>query len=369
VRTTDLQYELPPERIAQQPVPRRDASRLLVLDRRTGRRHHESFRRMPALLPAGSLLVMNDTGVLPARLRMRRRTGGRVEGLFLREAASGSWEIMLTGSGRLKVGEELAIDGSMRTVRLRERLAAGTWRAEPVPGGDAFGILTECGRTPLPPYIKRDEGPETGRPRPGRPEQGSPPSGLMPEGDQEARDAAWYQTIYARQPGAVAAPTAGLHFTPAVFDDLRRAGMGWVFVTLHVGVGTFAPIRCDELSDHEMHAEWYDCPAPAASAINIARSQGRPIVAVGTTSVRVLETCADETGHVTAGNGWTRLFIYPPYRFRIVDAMLTNFHLPASTLLAMVFAFAGRETILAAYEDAVRNDYRFYSYGDAMLIV
>jgi len=350
VQTSELQYDLPPERIAQQPVERRDESRLLLVDRATGRRRHEQFHRLAELLPARSLLVLNDTGVLPARLCMHRQTGGRVEGLFLHEPSPGVWEIMVTGSGRLKVGEQLAVDGSTRTLRLLERIEPGIWRVEPSPPGEAFAILAECGRTPLPPYIRRGEG-QTVRDR------------------QEARDRERYQTVYARHTGAIAAPTAGLHFTPAVIEGLRAAGMSTVFVTLHVGAGTFTPIRCDDLSDHEMQAEWYDCPAKAASAINAARRQGRPVVAVGTTSVRVLETCADTTGYVSTGSGWTRLFIYPPYRFRVADAVLTNFHLPGSTLLAMVFAFASRETILAAYQEAIENEYRFYSYGDAMLIL
>jgi len=366
---------LPRERIAQQPADRRDASRLLVLDRAAGRRRHTSFRQLPGLLPPGSLLVMNDTRVLPARLRLRRRTGMRIEGLFLREPEPGVWEVMLTGSGRLRAGEHLLIDESARTLLLLERLEAGTWRAGPAPGGDAFEILAECGRTPLPPYVKRGGGRGAGGEGRGTRGEGKERKreremeGWRDGEIAEQEDRERYQTVYARQPGAVAAPTAGLHFTPAVFEQLNAAGIERVFVTLHVGVGTFAPIRCDDLADHEMHAEWYDCPAAAASAVNAARNRGRPIVAVGTTSVRVLESCADEAGHVRAGTGRTRLFIYPPYRFRVVDKLLTNFHLPGSTLLAMVFAFAGREQILAAYEDAIRNGYRFYSYGDAMLIL
>ncbi|NLE61530.1 MAG: tRNA preQ1(34) S-adenosylmethionine ribosyltransferase-isomerase QueA [Planctomycetes bacterium] len=353
MRTTELQYELPPELIAQRPADRRDASRLLVLDRSAGALRHEAFANLPHLLPAGSLLVMNDTRVLPARLFMTRRSGGRVEGLFLQATEAGTWQIMLTGSGRLKIGEELRINGSTRRLRLMDRVEAGTWLAEPIPGGPAVDILAECGHPPLPPYIKR----------------GEPDSANAGTDERENQDRERYQTVYARQPGAVAAPTAGLHFTPEVLDALRAAGMETTFVTLHVGVGTFAPIRCDDLADHQMHAEWYDCLAATAEAINAARAQGRPIVAVGTTSVRVLETCADDSGHVAVGSGWTRLFIYPPHRFRVVDHMVTNFHLPGSTLLAMLFAFAGRETVLNAYNEAIQSQYRFYSYGDAMLVL
>ena len=381
MRVSDLQYELPPERIAQEPADRRDASRLLVCDRSTGRRRHETFDRLPGLLPPGALLVLNDTRVLPARLELRRVTGGRTAGLFLCEPEPGVWEIMLTGSSRLRMGEELAIEASGRTLRLVERIAPGTWRAEPVPPGDAFAILNECGRTPLPPYIKRGRIEDTafGRDAKGSASRNhdrtaddhaqSPAPSPQSQDRREARDRERYQTVYARCPGAIAAPTAGLHFTPAVFEALDAAAIERVFVTLHVGAGTFAPIRCDDLADHEMHAEWYECPPATASAVNTARVEGRPVVAVGTTSVRVLESCAGQTGQVAAGSGWTRLFIHPPYRYRAVDKLLTNFHLPGSTLLAMVFALAGRENILAAYEDAIRHDYRFYSYGDAMLIL
>lgn len=353
MRTSELQYELPGELIAQKPADRRDASRLLVLDRSTGGLRHDVFTSLPRLLPAGSLLVMNDTKVLPARLYMARRSGGRVEGLFLQEVEGGAWEIMLTGSGRLKTGEELEIECSSRRLRLVKRIEAGTWLAEPVPGGPAVEILAECGHPPLPPYIRRCK----------------PGSDAAGRDEREGMDRERYQTVYARQPGAVAAPTAGLHFTPTVFDALKASGIETTFVTLHVGVGTFGPIRCDDLADHPMHAEWYDCPAATAVAVNEARAQGRAVIAVGTTSVRVLETCAGHDGPVVPASGWTRLFIHPPYDFRAVDGMVTNFHLPGSTLLAMLFAFAGQETMLRAYSEAIREKYRFYSYGDAMLIL
>jgi len=345
---SQLEYELRVERIAQQPAARRDASRLLVLDRRTGQRRHERFDRLVSLLPGRCLLVLNDTRVLPAKLRLRRQTGGQIEGLFLCEPAPGVWEVMLTKSGRLKRGEDLAIEGSHRRLRVLERVESGIWRVAPVPAGDMHGILAECGRTPLPPYIHRHE---------------------QLTAREDARDARLYQTVYARRPGAVAAPTAGLHFTPAMFRLLKAAGIETVNVTLHVGMGTFTPIRCADLADHKMHAEWYECSPDAARSINAARDAGKSIVAVGSTSVRVLESCADKAGRIRAGSGWTHLFIYPPYEFRAVDGLLTNFHLPGSTLLAMVFAFAGRERILAAYNDAIEREYRFYSFGDAMLIV
>jgi S-adenosylmethionine:tRNA ribosyltransferase-isomerase len=417
VKKSELEYHLPPERIAQVPAARRDESRLLVLDRATGRRRHETFNRLPELLPPGALLVMNDTRVLPARLQLRRATGGRVDGLFLREPVPGQWEVMVTDAQRLKPGEVLSIESSDRTLRLLERVEAGVWRTEPQPLGDSAAILAECGLPPLPPYIRRQYGPgphrrdagatpEGGHPaRPAsgqdaRPPEVFPPDAAAAPGPDPQLDVERYQTIYAARPGAIAAPTAGLHFTPLLLETLRAQGFETAFVTLHVGVGTFAPIRCEDLAEHEMHAEWYDCPPETAAAVNAARAAGRPIVAVGTTSVRVLESVArcppatanppsapprwppavlsqpeaagplkETVGPLAPGTGWTRLFIYPPCRFRAVDALLTNFHLPGSTLLAMVFAFAGRARVLAAYEEAIRREYRFYSYGDAMLLL
>jgi S-adenosylmethionine:tRNA ribosyltransferase-isomerase len=406
VKLDELQYDLPPERIAQYPAGARDASRLLVLNRRDGRCRHETFKALPELLPPRSLLVLNDTRVLPARLRLRRRSGGRIEGLFIQEPQAGTWEIMLAESRRLRTGESLLLEPGDQQLRLIERQEAGIWRARPEPPGDALELLARYGRPPLPPYIKRPngaggeaEGTTTGQGmdapakenRPGDKgtrRQGEPPgtgmekvetsgaeaaepavSGPPARPPHPPSDAERYQTIYARRPGAIAAPTAGLHFTPEVFAALADAGVETAWVTLHVGVGTFAPIRTDDLADHVMHAEWYECPEATAAAVNAARAQGRPVAAVGTTSVRVLESCADAAGRVTAGSGWTRLFIYPPYSFKVVDVLLTNFHLPGSTLLAMIFAFAGRERTLAAYREAIEGGYRFYSYGDAMLIL
>jgi S-adenosylmethionine:tRNA ribosyltransferase-isomerase len=267
------------------------------------------------------------------------------------------------------VGELLHFTASPQQLELTARLEGGMWHARPVPAGEAHALLMQHGQPPLPPYIKRD-GSEGKRGRGGEGDQKG--SGFSVQGSaKETCGEDWerYQTIYARSPGAVAAPTAGLHFTPEVFAALTAAGISTAFVTLHVGAGTFAPIRVQELAEHPMHAEWYECPAATAAAVNAARAQGRKVVAVGTTSVRVLETCAHADGTVQAGSGWTRLFIYPPYRFAAVDAMVTNFHLPGSTLLAMVFAFAGRDTILSAYAEAIAREYRFYSYGDAMVIL
>jgi S-adenosylmethionine:tRNA ribosyltransferase-isomerase len=430
VLRSELHYDLPPELIAQSPAERRDASRLLVLDRRTGRVHHEQVARLPDLLPPRAVLVFNDTRVLPARLKLVRPTGGRLEGLFLHEREPGLWELMLTGAGRVKAGETLRLESASQTfltaeqrLILVERLEGGAWTARPEPAGQVVELLGRYGLPPLPPYIlKAREGESRkSKVKSRHAEVGdrssdalTQPVGQQPIADpsedsslmthhSSLEDVTRYQTVYARNPGAVAAPTAGLHFTPELLDTLRGRGFETHFVTLHVGVGTFAPIRAEDLADHGMHQEWYECSETVADAVNRARGEGRAIVAVGTTSVRVLETCAVPPGDapgagssksrgrnssavaeparspehdercaaptIRAGSGWTRLFIYPPYEFKVVDAMITNFHLPESTLLAMIFAFASRERVLSAYQEAIRERYRFYSYGDPMLLL
>jgi len=344
---SELTYVLPGELIAQRPADRRDESRLLVLHREHDRIEHTTFANIARYVPPRSLLVLNDTRVVPARYEAKRATGGRISGLFIREIAAGLWETLLQGRGRLRVGQELTMGGDAYRATLIERGERGIWRIRIAPADSAETILERIGRTPLPPYIRR--------------------RGAPAEADRADRER--YQTIYATHPGAVAAPTAGLHFSEGVFESLRANGAEWARVTLHVGLGTFAPITADDLAGHKMHAEWYSLPATAAEQINNARAAGRRIIAVGTTAARVLETCADERGAVRAATGWTELFIYPPYRFRTVDAMVTNFHLPGSTLLAMVYAFAGAERVRRAYEEAIARKYRFYSYGDAMLIL
>lgn len=347
MRKSELHYDLPPELVAQSPAETRDASRLLILSRSTGRIRHATFSRISDYLPAASLLVINDTRVVAAKLNARRGTGGSISGLFLREIETGTWEILLQGRGRLRVGDRLNLGEGKFTLQLQEREDRGIWRASITPPREAEQVLTEVGETPLPPYIRRKS----------------------PQAHDAPSDRERYQTIYASRAGAVAAPTAGLHFTDAVFASLKTHGIECVRVTLHVGLGTFAPIQANELAGHPMHAEWFELAASAANAINDARGKGRPIVAVGTTAARVLETCADESGRVRPQDGWTSIFIYPPYRFRAVDAMITNFHLPGSTLLAMIYAFAGRDIARRAYDEAIAERYRFYSYGDAMLIL
>lgn len=349
--TADFDYDLPPGRIAQRPMTPRDASRLMVLDRRTGCRNHHVFKDLPNLLGAGELLVVNDTRVVPARFECRRQTGGRIEGLFLRELSPGRWEVMLKGAGRRKPGEGLSFPADPRLrATLAARSGAGIWQLALSPAAGALELLERIGKTPLPPYIHR----------PG------------PMADREDRQA--YQTVYASSPGAVAAPTAGLHFTEGVLDAVRARGVGLVRVTLHVGLGTFAPVKAERIARHRMHAEYYRLGAAAAEAVSAAKREQRRVVAVGSTSVRVLEAAA-AARPLAAGGGWTDLFLYPPAEFRIVDALLTNFHLPRSTLLMLVAAFCspgrtdGVRMILEAYREAVEKGYRFYSYGDAMLIV
>lgn len=347
----DLDYELPEALIAQQPAARRGDARLLVLSRASGGITHATVERLAEFLRSHDLLVLNDTRVLAARFLARRATGGAVPGLFLREEDRGRWRVLLRGSARLRPGETLTVTAPDRHVlrlTLRTALGNGEWEVRADPPGDAETLLTRFGYTPLPPYIRR--------PRDG--------------GELDAVDRQRYQTVYARRPGAVAAPTAGLHLTPEFLASLPNHRVNTAFVTLHVGAGTFKPIAAQRLADHVMHEEWFDLPAAAAEAILRCRRQAGRVVAVGTTSARVLESAVTRgTNEVTAQSGATRIFIYPPYRFAVVDALLTNFHLPRSTLLAMVMAFAGVEPVRRAYREAVADRYRFYSYGDAMLIV
>jgi len=344
MRLSDLQYDLPPELIAQQAIEPRDAARLLVLHRDTGRVEHRGFREITELLHAGDALVVNDTRVIPARFFLRRGTGGRVEALFLHEQPGG-WRIMLKGSGRLKVGETLHCEEfPAHCLVLAERLERGDWLARPVPPIPPLELLARIGQTPLPPYIHRAA--------------------------PDAADVARYQTVYADRPGAVAAPTAGMHFTPELLERLAATGVRRAGVTLHVGAGTFVPVQTEVLANHRMHAEWYEIGAAAADVLRDTRGAGGRVVAVGTTSARVLESLPDiDSPEFGPASGWTEIFLYPPYRFRNVDVLLTNFHLPGSTLLALVMAFATPEQIRAAYREAIAQRYRFYSYGDAMLIV
>jgi S-adenosylmethionine:tRNA ribosyltransferase-isomerase len=353
----DFDYVLPPERIAQHPLAQRDRSRLMVLRRSGGGVDHRQFANLPDLLGEGDVLVLNDTRVIPAKFSCRRKTGAKLEGLFLRETDEGLWEVLLKNAGRCRPGELLPMSRADGVeLELRENLGQGRWRLAAQPPGRAVEILDQAGAPPLPPYIRREQA------------------------DEQGGDRTSYQTVYADRPGAVAAPTAGLHFTQPLLAEIAARGVETAHVTLHVGLGTFSPVKSDELAAHDMHAEWYEMSAETADRLNAARSAGRRIVAVGTTSVRVLETVAavarqdGEDGRFHAAAGWTDVFLYPPADFLATDALITNFHLPKSTLLMLVAAFcspgatAGLQTILDAYAEAIRREYRFYSYGDAMLI-
>jgi S-adenosylmethionine:tRNA ribosyltransferase-isomerase len=363
MRTSELRYDLPSDLIAQQPAEPRDESRLLVLNRGDGRIEHRFFREIGDYLRPGDSLVLNNTRVIPARFFCRRSSGGKIEAFFLRAAEDG-WRVLLKPSARLRVGERLTVisstgeiassavsDSAAGKMVLMARHERGEWTVTPDPPIDAIRLLETVGHTPLPPYIERGAAPT-------------------------AQDRLRYQTVYAHDAGAVAAPTAGLHFTLELLERLAARGVQRADVTLHVGLGTFAAIDVDDLSEHRMHAEWYRVSAAAIERMHAARTAGGRIVAVGTTSARVLETLAH--GGVLLGErksaageqtGWTDIFIYPPYRFRNVDMLLTNFHLPESTLLALVMALGEIEPVRAAYAAAIAERYRFYSYGDAMLIV
>ncbi|MEA2696186.1 MAG: S-adenosylmethionine:tRNA ribosyltransferase-isomerase [Myxococcales bacterium] len=368
MRTSDFNYFLPPERIASHPSPARDASRLLVLDRKTGERQHSYFRDINALLPPRSLLVVNDTRVLPARLRGTKATGGAMEIILTqkvdpdvnsdasaRDFGTEVWEALGRGIPKAEPHPRFVFgDGLIVTVVERRERGALLVSVQPPPGQDVLSALESAGEVPLPPYIEA-----------ARRQTIPGDDGRATEADRQR-----YQSVYAAHPGAVAAPTAGLHFTTELLHSLAAAGHSIVPVTLHVGPGTFRPVECDDIADHRLDVERYDIPAATAAAINDARQTGRPVVAVGTTVVRTLESAARvaERGPIPAGRGESRLFLVPGDEFLVVTDLVTNFHLPRSTLLMLVAAFAGREQILSAYEEAIAQSYRFYSYGDAMLI-
>ncbi|HVG29940.1 MAG TPA: tRNA preQ1(34) S-adenosylmethionine ribosyltransferase-isomerase QueA [Pyrinomonadaceae bacterium] len=347
---SDFDFPLPEELIAQRPLAERDASRMLVVDRANQGWRDAQFSDLPSELAAGDLLVVNDTRVFPARLAGRREpSGGQVELLLIEEREPLVWEALARPARRLARGQEVSFGrGRLRAEVIEERAdgrRALRFHCDPA---DFFALVEELGRAPLPPYIKREKAEEGGA--------------------RAAEDLARYQTVYAASRGAIAAPTAGLHFTPRVFDGLRARGVSVAKITLHVGYGTFAPVRVEDLSGHEVEPERFEISDEAARAINEARAGGRRVVAVGTTSVRALESAADAQGRVRAGRGLARLTVTPGYEFRTVGALVTNFHLPRSSLLVLVSSFAGRGLTLAAYRHAVAARYRFYSYGDCMLI-
>jgi len=356
--TSDFDYQLPPELIAQQPASERDQSRLLVLERKTGKTTHRRFPDILEYLRPGDVLVMNNSRVIPARLRgANAKTGGQFEILLLEENGVNDWWVMLRPGKRAPVGTEILLrDLSGNATKLRAKVVAindeGHRRLEFSGISNLRDALDALGEIPLPPYINRTGAGEL------------------------AADKVRYQTVYAAPAGSVAAPTAGLHFTERLMEEIRARGVKICFVTLHVGLGTFAPVKAESISEHVMHEERFEVSEETARLVNAARANGHRVIAVGTTSVRVLESVASKNeGKLRAGSGRTRIFIHPPASFQLVDALLTNFHLPRSTLLMLISAFAapgetsGREMILSAYAEAVRERYRFFSYGDAMLMV
>lgn len=344
---SEFDYILPENLIAQEPAPERDSSKLMVLNRADGALRHRAFRDIPAILKPGDLLVMNDTRVFPARLFGHRGSGGKVEALILGEDPQGRLRTLLKTGGRVHPGEIIALAGDKLRIRVLEKDETGAWSFVAL-CEDFWAELEKLGKVPLPPYIRRD----------------------YDSSRDDSSDEERYQTVYARRRGSAAAPTAGLHFTPALLETLASRGIETCFLTLHIGYETFRPVKEDKVEDHVMHSEFYSVPAETLVALEQAKENNRRIIAVGTTVCRVLETLARAgTKNKTGMTGWTDIFIYPGFEFRTVDAMVTNFHLPRSTLLMLVAAFAGTERILTAYHEAVRLNYRFYSYGDAMLII
>jgi S-adenosylmethionine:tRNA ribosyltransferase-isomerase len=339
MKTSDFSFYLPEELIAQTPLERRDASRLLCLDKVSGTTEHRVFSELPELLRPGDCLVMNDSRVLPARLMGARETGGAVEVLLLRDLGGGRWECMTRPGRKTKPGTRLIFGGGELEAEVLEVAEGGNRIIEFKYDGIFLEVLERLGRMPLPPYIKA-----------------------------ELEDGERYQTVYSRELGSAAAPTAGLHFTKELLAKIAEKGVRECFVTLHVGLGTFRPVKAEDIEEHEMHSEFCIIPEETARIITETKRAGGRIVCVGTTSCRTVESFANEDGTMDAKSGWTNIFIYPGYKFKCLDALITNFHLPESTLIMLVSALAGREHVLAAYKEAVEKRYRFFSFGDAMFI-
>ena len=339
LKKQDFYFELPQELIAQDPLTDRAASRLLVLDKETGEYHHRVFSDLPDYLRAGDGLVLNRTRALPARMLAQTENGGRVEVLLLKRLNLDEWEVLVRPGKKCRIGARLTVNGEL-SLEVTGITDSGERHVKFFYGGAFEDVLSRVGSMPLPPYIH-----------------------------EKLKDPERYQTVYGKENGSAAAPTAGLHFTPELLEKIRGAGVEIAEVLLHVGLGTFRPVKEENVLDHKMHSEYYEVSEAAAKTVNRAKREGRRIVAVGTTSVRTLETVADERGFLSPCKGNTEIFIYPPYRFKCVDALITNFHLPESTLLMLVSALCSREEIMRVYETAVGEGYRFFSFGDAMLIV
>lgn len=341
MQKSDFYYDLPEELIAQTPLTDRAASRLLVMDRVTGQIEHRHFSDILRYLSTGDCLVLNDTRVLPARLFGKRTDSGtEVEFLLLSQREEGLWETMVRPGKRARLGRRFVFGDGLCTGEIVEELENGNRLVRFFYEGVFLELLDRLGQMPLPPYIK-----------------------------EKLEDQERYQTVYARNRGSAAAPTAGLHFTDMLLEQVRAMGVSVVFLTLHVGIGTFRPVKVEKIEQHQMHSEIYRISQQAADTINACRDAGGRVIAVGTTSCRTLETVADDSGRLRAQSGSTDIFIYPGYRFKVLDGLITNFHLPESTLVMLVSAFAGREHVLAAYREAIEQRYRFFSFGDAMLLI
>lgn len=340
MKTRDFWYELPEELIAQTPLQQRDSSRMMVLDRKTGEITHRHFYDILGYLNPGDCLVMNDSRVLPARLLGHRPTGGAVEILLLRDLGNKKWECLCKPGRKMQVGNEVLFGNGELTAVVTEVLEDGNRIVEFQYEGIFLEVLERLGKMPLPPYIKA-----------------------------ELQDQERYQTVYSREVGSAAAPTAGLHFTNELLEQIRRKGVKTAFVTLHVGLGTFRPVKAEDISEHHMHSELCMISDETAEILNATKADGGRIICVGTTSCRTLESLVNEDGRFEAKSKWTEIFIYPGYQFKAMQGLITNFHLPESTLVMLVSAFAGRDHVLAAYREAVKKEYRFFSFGDAMCIL
>ena len=340
MKTSDFYYDLPQELIAQTPIPQRDASRLMTLDRATGKTEHRHFYELPDFLHPGDCLILNDSRVLPARLLGQRLPGGGAcEVLLLTDRGEGTWECLVRPGRKMRPGAMLSFGNGELTAEVTGEIKGGNRLVHFTYQGIFLEVLERLGKMPLPPYIKA-----------------------------ELQDRERYQTVYSRHNGSAAAPTAGLHFTPELLAAIAAKGVEIGYVTLHVGLGTFRPVKEEDITDHTMHSEYCILSQETAALINRTRAAGGRCVCVGTTSCRTLESWAGEDGRMEARSGWTDIYIYPGYRFKVTDALVTNFHLPESTLIMLVSAFAGQEHVLAAYQKAVREKYRFFSFGDAMFI-
>jgi S-adenosylmethionine:tRNA ribosyltransferase-isomerase len=342
MRIEEFDYYLPLSQVAQYPSPQRGESSLMILHRQTGVTDHQAFKDITKYLRPGDLLVMNNTRVLPARLIGKKETGGRIEMLLIPSSngTKGTWKTLIKGAGRIKPGARIRFEPEFQAEI--EEMKDGKGRVTFSYQGEVTELLQKIGHVPLPPYIKRGD---------------------------EPLDRERYQTVFAERDGSIAAPTAGLHFTHALLQSLREDGVRTTMITLHIGIGTFTPVKSRDIEDHAMEPEWIEISEETAAEINATKARGGRVISVGTTTTRALESFCDGNERVKSGKGMSSLFIYPPYRFRVIDGLVTNFHLPKSTLIMLVSAFAGKDFLMRAYQEAVNKQYRFYSYGDAMLIL